>query len=276
MAIDTLIFTCEGAASIDATACGFRLGESSTHTSRTIMLKELRLVLEAVPDKATRENYRRAVLIDNCLGKRTAATRKLSLQRLSELYALDPKVPLFRAMRDLWFGRDKSQPIFALLMALARDPLLRLTAGSVLQMAIGDEFARKRMADALAHTVGTRFSETTLEKVVRNAASSWTQSGHLQGRTRKIRQQVRPTPEACAFALLLGYLTGKRGRLLLETLWAAVLDISSEELVDFAREAKHLDFLEIKLSGSVLDISFPHLTTTKTRVSTHGANRAAC
>jgi hypothetical protein len=83
---------------------GFRWGEKGTHTSRTIMLKELRAVLANCRSDATRDDYVAAIHEDNCLGKRTAATRKLSSQRLSELYALDPKVPLFRVMRRCWYA----------------------------------------------------------------------------------------------------------------------------------------------------------------------------
>ena len=58
---------------------GFRLGEKGTHTSRTIMLDELRAVLAIASPIATRDDYLSAIHEDNCLGKRTAATRK-SLQ----------------------------------------------------------------------------------------------------------------------------------------------------------------------------------------------------
>ena len=68
-----------------ASLWGFRSGERGTHTSRTIMLDELSLLLAAVPGAAvSRRDYAEAVLDGNCLGKRTAATRKLSLQGTSQ------------------------------------------------------------------------------------------------------------------------------------------------------------------------------------------------
>lgn len=255
-----------------AAALGFRSGKNSTHTSRTIMLKELELLLHAMPGEATRNDYRRAVLDDNCLGKRTTATRKRSLQRLRELYALDPAVPLFRAMRDLWLTSSDSQPLLALLMSAARDPLLRLTAASVLQTPIGEEFARKKMTDALSSAVGNRFSELTLDKIVRNAAASWTQSGHLRGWARKLRQQVRPTPQACAYALFLGYVLGQRGQLLFESSWAEILDLPPQELIELAVEAKRLGLLNLKRSGSMIDVSLPGLCASKGKDFTHGAH----
>ena len=64
-----------------ASLWGFRSGERGTHTSRTIMLDELSQLLDAVPGEASRRDYAQAVMEGNCLGKRTAATRKLSLHR---------------------------------------------------------------------------------------------------------------------------------------------------------------------------------------------------
>jgi hypothetical protein len=64
---------------------GFKFGDKGAHTSRTIMLAELSTVLHQRPASATRLDYAKAVAEDNCLGKHTASTRKLSLQRLSEL-----------------------------------------------------------------------------------------------------------------------------------------------------------------------------------------------
>jgi hypothetical protein len=200
---------------------------------------------------------------DNCLGKRTAATRKLSLQRLTELYSLDARVVLFRVLRDLWSRHATSRPLLALLLALARDPLLRATARAVIGTPFGHEFARQSMKDVLSEVVGDRLNEATLDKVVRNASSSWTQSGHLRGRGRKFRQRVEATPAATAYALLLGFAVGRRGRPLFETPWASMLDAGSNELIDVAVDAKRLGLLDLKQSGSMIDVSFPLLLTEK-------------
>jgi len=238
---------------------GFRWGQKGTHTSRTIMLDELRTLLANCRPDATRDDYISAVLEDNCLGKRTVATRKLSCQRLSELYALDPEVLLFRVMRRCWYADRGGQALLALLLALARDPLLRTTAPAILRMRPGEELARQQLTDALGRAVYNRLSESTLDKVVRNAASSWTQSGHLKGRGRKIRQRVTPTAATTAFALLLGYLTGTRGTSLFETFWAQVLDAPVGELMRLAMDARRLGFLDLRQSGGVIDVAFSRL-----------------
>jgi hypothetical protein len=238
---------------------GFRWGAKGTHTSRTIMLDELRALLGSCPQGASRDDYLRAIHDDNCLGKRTVATRKLSSQRLSELYALDQHVPLFRVMRRCWYADRTGQALLALLLALARDPLLRASAPPVLRMRPGEELARQHLTDAISQAVGVRLSDSTTDKVVRNVASSWTQSGHLKGRSRKVRQTVAPTAATTAFALLLGYLTGKRGVALFETLWAQVLDSAVEELMHLAVDARRLGFLDMSRSGGVIEVAFSRL-----------------
>ncbi len=235
---------------------GFRWGEKGTHTSRTIMLHELGLLLMTCPQGATHNDYLTAMHEDNCLGKRTMATRRLSSQRLSELYALDAEVPLFRVMRRCWYASRESQAVLALLLALARDPLLRVTAPSILRMLPGEELARQQMTDALNRAVGSRLSESTLDKVVRNAASSWTQSGHLKGRGRKVRQRVVATAASTGYALFVGYMASARGVALFQSLWAHVLDAPGNELTHLAMDARRLGFLDMSQSGGVVDVSF--------------------
>jgi len=251
---------------------GFRVGEKGTHTSRTVMLEDLTALLAGTSPDAPREDYETAVLRENRLGKRTSANRELSLQRLTELYGLDTGIPAFRIMRALWQGHPPSQPLLALLLALARDPLLRFTAAPVIETPDGHELARQPLKDAVREGTGDRLNEAILDKVIRNAAASWTQSGHLRGRSRKTRQKVQATPAAVTYALVLGHALGRRGQRLLETPWTAVLDASSEELMDLAVEGKRLGLLDLKHSAEVLDISFPQLRASLDREAAHGAH----
>ncbi len=183
---------------------GFHFGGKGTHTSRTIMLDELTGLLRAASPEAKRAEYRGLIVEHNCLGKRTVATRRLTDQRLSELYALDPGVLLFRVLRRLWLADDRGRPLLALLLSLARDPLLRLTAPAVIRLRPKEELGRQALKDALNRGTGSRFNEAVLDKIVRNTAASWTQSGHLEGRSRKTRRVVQPTPGVVTFALVLG------------------------------------------------------------------------
>ena len=225
------------------------------------MLDELSTLLNTFPAESSRLDYHAAIIEHNALGKQTAATRKLTAQRLTELYALDSSVTLFRVLRRFWQDDEPGRPLLALLCSLARDPLLRATAEPVLALTVGEELSRQRITDAIRSAVGNRLNDATLDKVVRNVSSSWTQSGHLQGRVRKFRQAVRPTPLATAYALMLGYLEGLRGGRLFETNWTKALDASPAELRNVATEAKRLGGLDLKSAGDVIEVNFTTVLT---------------
>lgn len=243
----------------DAIAAGFRFGHIGTHTSRTIMLDELTAVLAAVPANGKPDEYVAAIVEENCLGKQTVSTRRLTLQRLRELYALDPAVPLFRILRRIWDLDEQGRPLLALLTSLARDPLLLATADVVLSLPEGAEFQRTAMREALAKAVEDRLNESTLNKVVRNAASSWSQSGHLQGRTFKFRRLVSPTPATVAFGLYLARAAGLAVEESLSSGWVQVLDCSAAAALELATAAKRLGLLDLRMAGDVIDLNLDRL-----------------
>lgn len=237
-----------------ATRAGLRFGDKGTHTSRTIMLSELADLLGSVPQSAGREDYAAAIITDNVLGKATVATRRSTNQRLGELYGLDPRLPVFRVLRRLWAVDGAGRPLLALLCALARDPLLRITAPSVLALTPGQELIRSTLAESVRTSVGDRLNDAILGKVLRNAGSSWTQSGHLEGRVRKLRRRVEPTPGAVAFAVWLGSLFSVAGQELLATPWTSVLDRLPGELHELVLRAKQLRLLQARIGGDVVEI----------------------
>jgi hypothetical protein len=242
--------------------CGFRFGAKGTHTSRTMMLDELSSVLDAVGDGATRAEFAAAVIEENCLGKQTLATRRLSCQRLSELYSLDPSVSIFGVLFRLWRFDVSAHPQLALLCAIARDPLLAATAAAIIALPPGEEFRRDDMRRAIRESVGGRLNDSILDKVVRNAASSWTQSGHLDGRTLKRRQTVEPTKTSIAYAIYLAHISGFRGMDLFNNGWTSVLDCSPTRAKALALDAKRAQLLDLRMSGDVVEVGFAPLDPT--------------
>jgi hypothetical protein len=238
---------------------GFRFGDKGTHSSRTLMLSELAAVLSAAPEGADREAYATAIVEGNCLGKPTASTRRISNQRLGELYGLERRVPLFRVMRRLWSSDPSARPLLALLVALARDPLFMVSAGPILSLPAGAELQRTPLRGALRELVGERMNEATVDKVVRNVSSSWTQSGHLSGRTFKFRQRVSAPPTAVAFALWVASAAGFRGEELLTSGWIAALDCTASSARGLAIEAKRLGLIDMHTAGDVVEFELDRL-----------------
>ena len=239
----------------EAVQAGFRFGDKGTHTSLTMMLSELAELLGALPADASREDYASAIIDDNVLGKKTASTRRAFNQRMGELYSLDLKLPIFRVLRRLWEIDDKGRPLIAMLCALARDPLLRITAPVVISLDIGDELIRQSYLNEIRSSTGDRLNEMSVDKVARNTGSSWAQSGHLEGRVRKIRKLVEPTACSVAFALWMGSLFHLSGEELLSTPWTAILDSSHADLLEHTLYAKRLRLLDASVGGGVVEIN---------------------
>jgi hypothetical protein len=243
----------------EALAIGFRLGEKGTHTSRTMMLSELSALLAATEPTANREKYAEAVIEMNCLAKPTAISRRKANQRIGELYALDVSMPIFRVFRRLWDIEPAGRQLLAILCAIARDPLLAATAPAILSLPSGAELSRDAMTAAVREAVGDRLNENTIAKVGRNAASSWTQSGHLCGRTFKRRQMVIPTVAAVAFGLYLAHAIGFRGPDLFTSAWMALLDCSPASARQFAMDAKRAGLIDLRMAGDVIELNLDRL-----------------
>jgi hypothetical protein len=228
------------------------------------MLAELDALLAALPGAADRADYAAAIIDRNCLGKPTKSTRRHSNQRLGEIYSLDRRDAIFRVLRGLW-AHAKARPQLALLTALARDPLLAASAAPVIALPAGAELQRSAVRDVLARLTGERMSAETLDKVVRNVASSWTQAGHLQGRTFKFRRQIEAQSAAVAFALWLGDTAGFRGADLLSSGWLAVLDCTPSLARGLALEAKRAGLIDLRAAGDVFEVVLDRLDPGKGR-----------
>ncbi len=236
---------------------GFRDGDKGTHSSRTMMLGELGTLLDAAPPEAPRSRLRELIVDENLLGKRSAGNRLSSFKHLSELYALDVSVPMYRLMRRLWQEDEEGRPLLALLCAVARDPLLRGSMGVVLDVPEGAGLT----SDKLAATVGRPLAPSTLAAIGRNLASSWTQAGFLAGVMTKTRTRARATPGAAAYALALGFMEGGRGSLLLTTPWTRLLDCPTDEVLALVRQAARRGWVEYRAAGDVMDLRVEALFT---------------
>lgn len=237
---------------------GFIREGVSAHCSRTMMLDELGALLAAVPeDPPDYRRFRFCVEEENCLAKRSGITRKITFTHLARLYSLDYHRPLFRALLDLWRKDAASLPLLALLCACARDPLLRSAAPFILDHKNGEEISSQAMADFLEKKYRDRYSKATLRSASRNLRSTFTQSGHLEGKSRKIRVHVKATPASVSYALYLGKLEGLSGMRLFQTGYMSLLDCSFDEALRLAQTAAQKGWLIMNHIGDIIDIEFP-------------------
>lgn len=238
---------------------GFSFERGGAHTARTMMFEELRALLAYIErPEADKSDYLQAIDDENCLGKRSGKTRTLTYQHLVELYSLDHTKVLFRALLYFWNRDIKGQPLLALLCTYARDSIFRSTAPFILKFPEGATIPRESLEEFIDAQEPGRFSKATLKSTAQNINSTWTKSGHLIGRAKKMRSRAKPTDGSVSYALLLGYLTGVRGQSLFRTEYTNALDCTFDKAIELARKASRKGWIVFKCVGDVIEVLFPN------------------
>ena len=232
---------------------GMKLSGGGAHQSKTMMFRELEALIGV--GASAPEQFRSAAIDENAIGKATSNTRRLTFGHLASLYGLLEQPPLTRALLMMWPSDVQGRRLRALLVALARDPLLRVTAPAIMAGSVGQSLQYPRLQDALLAAFPGRFSEKTLRSLAQNCASSWTQAGHLNGAVKKLRQRVSPTPATAAFAALIAIAAGFGGQAILSSGWMRVLDLRPERGMDALRRAEAIGLARVRSAGDVTEVS---------------------
>lgn len=249
---------------------GFGDGIGGAHIARTMMLEELKELMDYVTNsEALQADYSHAIDEENCLGKKSGKARQLTKRHLVSLYALDAKIPLFRALRFFWQRDEAGTPLLALLCAYARDAVLRESAPFILGLSEGQTLGREDTETYFEQKVPGRFSPATLRSVAQNVNGTWTRSGHLAGRIKKVRTRPQVTAGAMAYALFISYVCGGRGSNLFVSEYVKLLDCGKDRAVELAEEASRRGWMVFKSVGDVMEVQFPKLLTEEERVLIH-------
>jgi hypothetical protein len=220
------------------------------HQSKTMMLGELNTLLASrAADRPVD-----AIVRDNLLGKPSVRARQAALYRLRQLYGIGETWPICVVLHRLWDRDPPARPLLALLCALARDPSLRASASAVLDASLGEPVRWPMIAATFEARNPGRLREKMAKSLAQNAASSWTQSGFLEGAVRKCRIRAKPTPTVAAYAALIASLCGFGGARLIECRWLAVLDRPVEDRLALLRQAEGLGLARVRSAGDVLEI----------------------
>lgn len=242
----------------DLSGLGFFLAGRSTHNSRTIMLTELQTLLQYADQQNLRkEEYLYAIIEENCLGKRSRITRKISAGHLVNLYSLDPDIAIYKALLYFWRRDTQSHPLLALLCAYCRDYVLSLLVPFILQIPQGTVVSKKPIEEYLEKKKPGIFTQSTKESSVRNVIASLTKSGHLTGRANKLRSRATATPGSVSYSLFLGYLKGERGQSLFNTEYAKLLDCPVERIIELAEAASRSGWIVFRHIDNIFEVKFP-------------------
>jgi hypothetical protein len=232
---------------------GLRVSGGGGHQSKTLMVDELSVLLADAENRGLASAIA-AVSNENLFGKASGAAGESVLANLTKLYAIKAPPPITRALIRLWAMDAPSRPMLALLCALARDPLFRDTADVVMRTPVGGPLRWPVIAEHMERRHPGRFSLATLKSLSQNCLSSWTKSGHVTGKVAKVRTLAKATPEAAAFAALIGHYAGFGGPALLSSPWLIVLDAPQEERLGLLRRAQGRGLVRVRHAGSVFEL----------------------
>jgi hypothetical protein len=251
---------------------GFSAKLTGGHMARSMMLDELRALLAGVPADARKDDYKRAILEENALGKPTFASRDKSYRHLVELYGLDPGLAVFRVLRQLAAEEPDSLPLMAMTCTFCRDPQLRKSFELIEQLKVGEPLTRERMEQHLEAGFPDRFSAAMKKSLAQNVNTTWTAAGHLAGRVRKARALPEPRVAASTYAMFAGYLLGLRGQLLVQSVFGRLVVSDAAQLLRHLSSASSRGWLRFRHAGGVFEIDFNPLLTTQEREALDGAH----
>lgn len=239
---------------------GFGFSSGGVHLARTLMLAEVVRLFDFLPEQTVeKQAYMDAIIVDNCLSKRSVRSRKLTARHLSALYGLDDQLLLFRAFKFFWYRAEAARPQLALLITYARDGLFRESTKYILGTGHGKQILQNEMKDIFSNKFPDRFSEATLKSMIQNISSSWTQAGYLSGRVKKVRSKTEATEAAVSLALLLAYLRGFRGDDLFNNEYVQLLDCLPSKALSLVESASRKGWVIFKRVGTVIEVAFPSL-----------------
>ncbi len=244
------------------TAFGFSFEKGGPHTSRTLMVSEVSALMgyvhERIPPK---EEFQRLIIEENCLSKRSGRSRKLSFRYLADLYSLNADYAIFRAYCRFCKSNPDSIGLLSMLLAYARDPLVRLSFPFIIALNKNTVITREDTEKFITDVAPDRFSKATLRSTAQNINGSWTLAGHLTGKVKKKRTTPIISPEATAYSLLLAYLTGCRGDMLFSSPFVQLLDHDKATVIESAEAASRKGLLVFKRIGDICEVGFPSLLT---------------
>ncbi|MDB0068518.1 hypothetical protein N9E90_03875 [Akkermansiaceae bacterium] len=238
---------------------GFTPNVTGGHMARSMMFNEIEVLQSALPLDTTPPDYKYAIEQQNILAKPTQSSRQKSYRHLVELYGLDPSLVIFRTMRRLGQEAPGDLPLLAMLCTYCRDLQLRRSFELIQKLPPGEHLTRERMEEHLEVSFPDQFSAAMKKSLAQNVNTTWTASGHLEGRSKKIRAIPRSGWASSTFAMFLGYLLGLRGQILLSSDFGKLVALEPAQLVAHLQTASTKGWLRLRHGGGVTEIDFSEL-----------------
>lgn len=241
---------------------GFSHASTGAHLARSMMLEELILLVNGTHEDASRSTIQRAIVEENLLGKPTASSRVKTFQHLRSAYGLNVGAVLWRIFRQFAKKEPRALPLMALVLVYSRDAQLRASFALVHTLKVGQPLPRVLMEQRLEEEFPGVYSAAMKKSTAQNVNTTWTATGHLEGRAHKYRTRPKTHWLATTYAMFVGYLAGVRGQLLLDSVYARLVGVDPQTVAEHLSFASAQGLIRFRNAGGVVETDFTSLLET--------------
>jgi hypothetical protein len=213
--------------------------------------------LEKVMDYSIDSNNYFESLGHNITGKKSSSGVEKTATYLKLLYGFDMNNWLFVAFKYFWKNAESSdKPLLAFVYAVNHDDLLAESIQVLLDIKPGEKASIELFDDYIEKCHPNQYSPNTRRSMAQNIASSWKQTGFIEGKVKNIRRQPEISFNVAGFSFLIAYLNGDRGDFIWNSTGVKALLLNESKLRDLAIECARRDLMQYQYAGNVTVISF--------------------
>jgi len=234
--------------------------------TRASLVADLQALLAAVREPVPRAEYRRQVIEENVLSRRTAAAREKAWKELAVRYGVDGSSPLFRTFleeyRRALFARDRE--LTAYLLFALHDRLVCDLGTDWLYEYLRAAPAELRTVDVLAfissrepsHPEIRGWSASSRENIASHYLSALKEFALARGTQRKTSVRPTPGPAAVRFLLRALLLNGSSKQAAIQSPLMRLLGLTLDETVSLLFRLNAEGTLHCRIQGDVVELDF--------------------
>jgi len=234
--------------------------------TRASLYSDLQTLLSIVHEPVPRAEYRRLVIEENVLSRRSSVAREKAWNELAVRYGMDGSSPLFRAYLEEYRrgSSERDRALTSYILFALHDRLVCDLGTDWLYEYLRAAPADLRTVDVLAflssreasHTEIRGWSALTRENIASHYLSALKEFGLARGSQRKMSMRPSPGPAAIRFLLRAVLLAGASQKEAVQSRLLRLLGFTLEETVSLLFLLNAEGALRCHIQGDVVDIEF--------------------
>jgi hypothetical protein len=234
--------------------------------TRASLLADLQALLAAVGEPVPRAEYRRQVIEENVLSRRTSAAREKAWKELAARYGIDGSSPLFRTFLEEYRRASsvRDRDLTAYLLFALHDRLVCDLGTDWLYQYLREAPSELRTVDVLAfissrepsHPEIRGWSVSSRENIASHYLSALKEFGLARGAQRKTSVRPTPGPGPVRFLLRALILAGSSQQAAVQSPLMRLLGLTLAETVSLLFRLNAEGALRCRIQGDIVELDF--------------------